>query len=122
VLQLTLRVPILLPALEGEVVLQRDVLVSLSPGRSAQADLSVDWGPAGGGGPRFSGIVRTEDFGPKNCALVLEGDSGLTDGGLAACEIAQGYYTATSIARMVLHGVRSMLDAFVSRESELEAM
>jgi len=66
-----------LPALETEITLKRDVVVSLRRPRmaAAQGGCLVDWLPAGGGAfPRFCGALAIESAGDDDTfSLVIDG-------------------------------------------------
>ena len=98
-IRLALRAPVNLPALQTEIVLQRDVVASVAPIDDAGQDLarmSVEWEPAGGGPfPRFRGT------------LVASNDEGA---GGAAFDAALGHRIAIATARNLLSEVRDGIE------------
>lgn len=112
--RLALRAPVMLPALEAEIVLQRDVIVTVSPGdESRNGDLRIEWEPAGGGPfPRFVGTLRVESDDPEGCCLVLRGDCAPTAASLSrGSEAALGHRIAVSTARTLLREIRALLES-----------
>jgi hypothetical protein len=111
-IRLALRAPVALPALQTEIVLQRDVVATVAPMHDAGADLarmSVDWEPAGGGPfPQFHGtLVASNDENYESFSLVLDGayqpPMGATG---AAFDAALGHRIAIATARNLLAEVR----------------
>ncbi len=119
--QLALRAPVMLPALETEIVLQRDVVVTVSAAGEGEdgASLRVAWQPAGGGPfPRFVGTLRVEGDDLENCCLVLQGNCAPTSASLSrSSEVALGHRIAVSTARMLLREIRASLERS-QRQSE----
>ena len=115
-IRLALRAPVNLPALQTEIVLQRDVVASVAPLDDAGQDLarmSVEWEPAGGGPfPRFRGtLVASNDEGYESFSLVLDGqyEPPLGAGG-AAFDAALGHRIAIATARNLLSEVRDGIE------------
>ena len=115
-IRLALRAPVTLPALQTEIVLQRDVVATVSQLADSGNDLgrmSVDWEPAGGGlFPRFHGtLVASNDEGYESFSLVLDGsyEPPLGAGG-AAFDAALGHRIAIATARNLLAEVRDGIE------------
>src|SRR5271165_3509054 len=77
-IRMALRAPISLPALQTEIVLQRDVVASILPqpeGEGELASMAVEWEPAGGGPfPRFQGtLAAANDESYESFSLILDG-------------------------------------------------
>jgi hypothetical protein len=115
-IRLALRAPVNLPALQTEIVLQRDVVATVAPLDDAGGNLarmSVEWEPAGGGPfPRFRGtLVASNDEGYESFSLVLDGayEPPLGASG-AAFDAALGHRIAIATARNLLSEVRDGIE------------
>jgi hypothetical protein len=115
-IRLALRAPVSLPALQTEIVLQRDVVATVAPQSDAGGNLakmSVDWEPAGGGPfPQFHGtLVASNDEGYESFSLVLDGayEPPLGASG-AAFDAALGHRIAIATARNLLSEVRDGIE------------
>jgi hypothetical protein len=115
-IRFALRAPVSLPALQTEIVLQRDVVATIAPQTAPSevlAKMSVDWEPAGGGPfPRFHGtLVATNDENYESFSLVLDGsyEPPLGAGG-AAFDVALGHRIAIATARNLLAEVRDGIE------------
>jgi len=115
-IRLALRAPVSLLALQTEIMLRRDVVVTVLPLADAGGDLarmSVEWEPAGGGPfPRFRGtLVASNDEGYESFSLVLDGayEPPLGAGG-AAFDAALGHRIAIATARNLLSDVRDGIE------------
>ncbi len=111
-IRMALRSPITLPALQTEIVLQRDVVATIAPQVKAEGALAtfhVVWEPAGGGPfPRFEGtLTAASDEGYDSFSLILDGTY-LPPFGLggAAFDAALGHRIALATARNLLSDVR----------------
>jgi hypothetical protein len=115
-IRLALRAPVTLPALQTEIVLQRDVVATVAPQADARGDLArmtVDWEPAGGGPfPRFHGsLVASNDEGYESFSLVLDGAYEPPMGASgAAFDAALGHRIAIATARNLLAEVRDGIE------------
>lgn len=112
---LALRAPVMLPSLRTAIVLQRDIVVTLTELREREASLErirVDWEPAGGGPfPRFHGAIFAQPSeGYDGFCLVLEGAYDRPAGGGESFDLAVGHRIALATARSLLGEVRDALE------------
>jgi hypothetical protein len=107
---LALRAPVMLPSLRTAIVLQRDIVVTLTefPERDA---MQVEWEPAGGGPfPRFHGSISAEPSeGYDGFCLALEGAYDPPAGG-ESFDLAVGHRIALATARSLLGEVRDAVE------------
>jgi hypothetical protein len=108
---LALRAPVMLPALRTAIVLQRDIVVTLTvlpEALEALVRLRVDWEPAGGGPfPRFHGTISAESSeGYEGFCLVLDGAYDPPPGAPENFDSDIGHRIAVATARSLLGEVR----------------
>jgi len=112
---LALRAPVMLPALRTTIVLQRDIVVTLTllaEVRDALVRLRVDWEPAGGGPfPRFHGTIAAErSEGYDGFCLVLDGAYDPPLGVPESVDSDVGHRIAVATARSLLAEVRDAVE------------
>jgi hypothetical protein len=112
--QIALRSPVIVPSLATEIVLQRDVIATVSAAAEDKlgGENRVAWEPAGGGPfPRFSGTLRLEEADADLCYLVLEGTyCSATAPKAAREESTLAYRITVATARSLLSEIRVSLE------------
>ena len=126
--RIALRAPVRLPALQTEIVLQRDVVASIKPLPSNDgtiAAMDVEWEPAGGGPfPRFRGKLTAEGDEDNGDVLLVLNGSYTPPLGIAgqAFDAALGHRIAIATARGLLADVRDTIErAYAASEYKKEA-
>ncbi|HMD01592.1 MAG TPA: hypothetical protein VKG44_01380 [Candidatus Baltobacteraceae bacterium] len=110
---LALRAPVQLPGLGTEIVLQRDVVVTVAPATPQSAgEMHVRFEPAGGGTfPRFDGSLSLAEGDRERFCLVLEGHyGGASTGVLRPNDLSLGHRIAVATARSLLCEIRDAVE------------